>query len=334
MKALVWLGPEQMSIEDRPLPEPAVGEVLVQVGAAAICGSDMSGYLGHNSLRRPPLIMGHEFAGIVVAAGGGVVGLTTGDRVSVNPLLSDRTCLACQHGLDNLCAERQIIGIHHPGAFADFVAVPATNCHQLLPSIAVEEAAVTEPLACAVRAVGLAGPVTDRRVLVIGAGSIGLLAVGVADRRGAARIVAIDPLADRRDHARSWSANEAWSPDELIHRVADGARFDVVVDAVGSDRTRMAATTAVAPGGVVVLLGLHDEVSPLPVNRIVRWETRLIGSFCYTPAEFSEAVDLVGEGFLERGKPWLESRPLADGARAFADLAKGSVEGVKIVLRP
>src|SRR3954453_10983311 len=127
MQALVWTGPRQMAVQDLATPTAQPGEVLLAVDAVGICGSELSGYLGHNSLRVPPLVMGHEFAGTVTATGGHVINLRAGDQVVVNPLIACGECALCRLGLENLCSKRQIIGIHRPGAFAEFVVAPAAN---------------------------------------------------------------------------------------------------------------------------------------------------------------------------------------------------------------
>src|SRR5262249_54480951 len=131
MKAVVWLGPRRMELQSVPEPTPRPGEAILRVDAVGICGSELSGYLGQNSLRVPPLVMGHEFAGTVGAIGADLVSLRIGDRVTVNPLIGCGECALCRLGLENLCPKRQIIGIHRPGAFAEQVAVPATCCTRL-----------------------------------------------------------------------------------------------------------------------------------------------------------------------------------------------------------
>src|SRR6476469_3088062 len=124
MKAVVWLGPRRMELQNEPEPQPQSGEVILHVDAVGICGSELSGYLGQNSLRVPPLVMGHEFAGTIMAIGADVSGLAVGDRVTVNPLSGCGVCALCRLGMQNLCAKRQIIGIHSPGAFAELVVAP------------------------------------------------------------------------------------------------------------------------------------------------------------------------------------------------------------------
>ena len=128
MRAVIWNGPRQMEIRDVPVPEPKAGEVLVKVHSVGICGSELSGFLGESSIRVPPLIMGHEFSGIVVQSGEPIAHFKEGDGVVVNPILTCGECYYCRRGLQNLCQHRQIVGVHTSGAYAEFVTVPETNC--------------------------------------------------------------------------------------------------------------------------------------------------------------------------------------------------------------
>ncbi len=193
MKSLVWTKPEWMEIQQSAEPEILQDEVLLKVDAAGICGSELEGYLGHNSLRFPPLVMGHEFSGTIEGVGSQVEGLLKGQKTVVNPLSSCGICAFCRKGLVQLCKERSIIGIHRPGAFADYVSVPASSIHIIPDSLNPYRASLTEPLACSLRAVRRAmanHPFSN--VVVFGAGTIGLLSFLVARILGASRVVVVD----------------------------------------------------------------------------------------------------------------------------------------------
>src|SRR3954469_14936029 len=146
MKAVVWLGPRRMELQNEPEPQPQHSEVILRVGAVGICGSELSGYLGQNSLRVPPLVMGHEFAGTITVVGAGVTDLAIGDRVTVNPLTGCGVCALCQLGMENLCPKRQIIGIHRRGAFAELFTAPAASCTRLPAGLSLVAGALAEPL--------------------------------------------------------------------------------------------------------------------------------------------------------------------------------------------
>ncbi len=181
MKALVYEGPRQLNMQELPRPEIGPEEVLIKVAYSGICGSELGGYLGHNTLRRPPLVMGHEFSGQIAAVGSQVTAdypeLIPGMRVTANPLLYCGRCPACLAGRQNLCRQRQLLGAHRPGSYADFVKTHARMVYPLPDSLSLEQAALAEPLACAIRAVELAACSTLDTVLVIGLGPIGLLVV-------------------------------------------------------------------------------------------------------------------------------------------------------------
>lgn len=336
MRALVWHGPRSITLEKVPKPVPAPGEVVVRVEAVGICGSELSGYLGHNSLRKPPLIMGHEFCGQVVEpAGEGP--LRPGERAVVNPLISCGQCTMCRDGLDNLCLHRALLGAHRPGAFAEWVAVPERNCTPLPPNLGPVAGALVEPLACGLRAVELAriGPADS--VLILGAGAIGLCTLAVARQAGAMLLMAADINPGRLSTALDWGATAALGPGTdvvaEVRRLTGELGADVVIDAVGATITRQTAVRAVRPGGRAVLVGLHEAESLLPANDVVRNEVQMSGCFAYRTSTFARAVALVRHGLLNLAGAWLEERPLTAGPASFAELVAGTAAATKIVLR-
>src|SRR3984957_18364334 len=205
MQALVWLGPREMVERAEPVPQPALGEVLISVAATGICGSELSGFLGHNSLRVPPLIMGHECAGEVVQGAGETFATGEpagiGTRITFNPLIACGTCDRCLAGRPNLCRQRQLIGAHRPGGFAQYIAVPARQCYPLPDQLSLVAGALVEPLACSIRAVIHAGVQPHERLLILGAGPIGLCAVAAARTQGIEQIIVSDLAADRLEIA-------------------------------------------------------------------------------------------------------------------------------------
>lgn len=339
MKALVWNGPRSLAVQDLSKPPIAPGEALIEVVLASVCGSDILGYLGQNRLRRSPLIMGHEFCGRVVGTAADVTGLRVGSRVAVNPLLSDGTCAYCRAGRENLCTSRAVLGAHRPGAFAEFVSTPATACYQLADDVDDTHGALVEPLACAVRAVDLAGIGPGHQVLILGAGPIGLLTIAVARRAGAEAIMVSETKPFRRGLARRFGATEAADPlacdiVDWVRNRTDGLGCNEVIDAVGLSVTRDQAVRAVRAGGHVVLVGLHDDNSVLSGRQIVTQEATISGSFAYTRANFAAALALVTDDFLSTDGSWLVTRPLAEGPAIFDQLANGSLDAGKVLLRP
>lgn len=342
MDALVWLGPRQLDLRHVPVPEPAPGEVLVAVEAVGICGSELSGYLGESSIRKPPLIMGHEAAGRIVAVGGGELAdggpPAMGERVAFNPLLVCGKCDRCLAGRSSICRNRKLLSAHLPGAFARFVVVPAEQCFLLPDDLSAVDGSLAEPLACGVRAAALGSIDASSRVLVLGAGPIGLCCLAAARAQGATTVY-ISDVADRRlEVARAWGASAAINArqEDLLarmHELAPGG-VDVVIDAVGTAQTRDQAVRAVVPGGKAVYIGLHEETSPLPANYLIRQEITVIGTFAYTQEEFGQALALLAEGRVRADPSWVEQRPLAAGPESFEELIAGRAAATKIVLIP
>ncbi len=341
MESLVWLGPREMEIQQSAIPELRSGEVLIAVRAAGICGSELSGYLGQNSLRVPPLVMGHEAAGQIIQSTEGTFAdgspARTGERVTFNPLVVCGMCDRCRAGLTNLCRQRQLIGAHRPGAFAQFVAVPATQCHPLPEGLSDTIASLTEPLACSLRAVKLTQVRSEQSLLILGAGPIGLFALIAARAEGIKRVYVSDLSESRLAVARQWGASETINVQKrdvlaTIQEIAPGG-IDTVIDAVGANVTRAQAVQAAVPGGTVVFIGLHDESSSLATNYLVRQEITIRGSFSYDQGDFKQAFDFLTHGLLQAGTDWLEERPLAAGPSSFAELVDGQVAATKIVLR-
>ncbi len=338
MQAVVWQGPRRMQIESVPIPTPEEREVLVRVHAVGICGSEISGYLGQNSLRRPPLIMGHEFSGSVVAAPD-VTGFAVGDRVTVNPMIPCGACVLCRNGRENLCLNRSLIGAHRPGAFAEYVAVPAKACYALPDTIDDIRGTLVEPTACALRAVELAGVAPASAMLIQGAGPIGLLSLVVALRAGASTVIVSDINPTRLGLACAWGATHGINPAErplhdTVLALTDGMGVDAAIDAVGLPMTRKDAICAVRPGGRVVFIGLHEDETTVPANHIVRSEITVQGSFCYTQANFTGALRLLAHEFGPLDRSWIAMRPLGDADASFAQLIDNPSAATKIVLQP
>ncbi|PSR20211.1 MAG: galactitol-1-phosphate 5-dehydrogenase [Sulfobacillus acidophilus] len=329
MKTLTWTAPDVMTMQEAPEPELQPGWVLLRVEGAAICGSDIAGYLGHNELRHPPLVMGHEFSGTVARLGPGVEGISVGDLVTANPLVSCGQCRHCRQGNRQRCVSRRIIGIDFPGAFAEWVAVPARQCYTIRDRV---DGAMVEPYACALRAVGLAGVEIGDEAMVIGAGIIGLMAVRLLRTAGASRVIVVDPNHHRLEQAQAWGATEIVPPDAVaplgIHQA-----LDRVIDAVGFADTRSLSAQALRRGGCAVWIGLHENESRIAGNAIVRDEVDIRGSFCYTDDEFRRAVDLVNAGqAFPANRDWLDIRPMQTGDVAFAEQASPTARFAKIVL--
>lgn len=330
MKALVYTGTEEVIYRDEPKPsDPADGDVLLDIDACGLCGSDMHAYHGLDARRVPPLILGHEAVGVVQN------GPRSGERVIVNPLISCGKCIDCIAGRTNLCADRELIGMRLAGAFAEHVVVPESNLLPMPEDMDIVKASLTEPTAVSLHSVAIAErvlhrPVSECRALVIGAGAIGVLAALVLQSKGCKDVYMGDTNALRRQTAEQNGFGHIYDP--LTAEPAAGS-FDLVIDAVGAGRSREAACRLVRPGGVICHAGLQDENAGLDTRRLTLQEVTFIGNYCYTVVDLMASIDAIHSGKL--GKfDWIEQRPLADGATAFADVHTGSSQAPKIVLRP
>ncbi len=332
MKVIVWEGPERMSVGEHPDPEdPGAGEVVIRPGAVGICGSEVEGYLGHMGNRHPPLIMGHEFAGQVIAAGPGAEDWL-GARATVNPIAGCGQCRMCRAGQENLCPQRTLIGIHHDGAFADMVRAPAANLRPLPDGLDIRVGALTEPLANGVHAVRLGLAAAEARTAaVIGAGTIGLVTLQAALLSVIPHVAVIEPQAARRERALRLGAHAAYADGASVHPADDDLGFDLVLDAVGAEATRKLALDLVRPGATVVCIGLASDETTLPFHTVVREQIAIVGSYAYTMADFEQALEWLVAGGATLGE--LEPvRPLEDGPEAFARLVEGPPDQVKVFL--
>ncbi|MGE0750955.1 MAG: zinc-binding dehydrogenase [Variibacter sp.] len=331
MKALVYTGPNAIVFRDEADPQPRNDEVLVSVEAVGICGSDMHAFHGHDTRRPPPLVLGHEAAGRIVS------GPRTGQRVAINPLVSCGACEACASGRAHLCPSREIISMPpRPGAFAEFVRVPASNVVPVPDGLAIEKAALTEPLAVSYHAVHLgarllARPLSAARCVVLGGGAIGLGCALVLAMQGAPDIRVGEPSPARRRTVERAGAFQAYVPDSADE--PHDSSIDIVIDAVGAAATRAAASRLVRPGGVIVHVGLLPGSEGFDVRKITLQEITVTGTYCYTPLDFRETLAAIADGRLGPLN-WFEERPLANGPQAFRDLDAGTTAAAKIVLKP
>jgi threonine dehydrogenase-like Zn-dependent dehydrogenase len=331
MKALVYTAPSKIAFRDEPDPASSNDVVVVKVEAVGICGSDMHAYHGHDTRRPAPLILGHEAAGVVAS------GPRAGERVTINPLVVDPECPYVLRGQPHLSPTRRLVSMPAwPGAFAQFVRVPASNLVAIPDQMSSVHAALAEPIAVSYHAVNqgarlLARPLSASRCVVLGAGAIGVAAALVLTMQGAAEIHIGEPNAQRRAMAARSGPFTCYGPGEANEPAENSADF--VIDAVGAAATRAAASRMVAPGGAIVHAGLLPGHDGLDIRKLTLQEVIFTGTYCYTPTDFREVVTALAAGRFG-DLSWLEERPLSEGPRAFADIDANAVAAAKIVLRP
>lgn len=333
MKCLVYTGPYQIIVEERPMPTIADGEVLLKIDAVGICGSDMHCFHGHDPRRKPGLVLGHEFAGTVVESR--APAYTLGKRVTGNPMITCSYCNYCVQGRNNLCENRTMVGMTRAGAYAEYMAIPATSLIDIPQDMPAVHAALTEPAATALHAItislqSMARPLPENRVLIIGGGAIGFLAALLLRHYGCRNLV----LAETNDARRSLAEQHAnvTSYNPRAQNTADSV-FSYVIDAVGNKHTRQMAMQAVSPGGVVMHIGLQDWESEIDMRKLTLAEVALLGAYTYSTADLRSSVRLLHEGGFG-DLSWLETMPLSKGPAAFAALDKGTVAASKVLLLP
>ncbi len=342
MKALLLSSYNHLEIVDSPVPSPGPHEVLIRVAACGICGSDVHGYDGSSGRRIPPIVMGHEAAGTIAAQGREVRELFTNDRVTFDSTVSCGACEYCKRGEINLCHRREVLGVsctdyRRAGAFAEYVVVPARIVYRLPASISFPEAALLEAVAVAVHAVSLAKDVPNRTVLVIGAGTIGLLCLQAIRVAGASRIFISDIDESRLAVAKVFGADERLSPGvrfaKAISELTDGEGVDLVVEAVGRNDTVRTAVDSVRKGGTILLVGNITPEVELPLQKIVTRQIRLQGS-CASSGEYPRCIDLMASGAINV-KPLISAvAPLEQGALWFKRLHAREPGLTKVVLTP
>ncbi len=343
---LVIHAPDDLRVQQQDAGDLGPGQVLVQVAYGGICGSDLhyfhDGGFGTVRIKRP-MILGHEVAGTVVAlAPDAATGLNIGDRVAVNPSRPCSRCVYCLEGLPNQCLDMRFYGSamrdpHVEGAFRNLLVCDASQCHTVVPGVALELAALAEPFSVALHGVQRAGPLLGKRVLVSGCGPIGALAIAAARVHGAAEIVAVDvtdqTLAIARAMGASHTINVAQDPQWTQRYSADGrtrkGTFDVMLECSGNGAALRAGLDVMRPRGVVVQLGLGGDVS-IPQNMVVAKELSICGSFRFH-AEFALAVQLINEGRVDLRPMVTRSFPLAQAREAF-ELAGDRNRAMKVLL--
>lgn len=323
MEALVYEAPRAMVLRRIPVPEPGPGDVLVRVSYSGICGSELSGFLGQSSIRTPPLVFGHEMSGRVAALGDGVEGIDVGQPVTANPLVTCGECRYCVSGVEQRCPQRLLLGASLPGCNAELVVVPASRVLAVPDGLDLRQASLVEPAAFALHAVEAAGGVSTP-ALVVGAGPIGLLLVQALIAAGAP-----SPLVAELNPSRAAMAERAGATTVDL---ADVRGVDLAFDAVGTEGTRQACFAALAPGGTLLLVGLHTDATTLSLNRAVRDELAVRGVFAYAHRHVERALEGIAAGRLGLADGVVEA-PLAEGQAWYERLVAGDPAS-KVLLVP
>lgn len=343
MKALLLTEYSHFEYTDVPTPEINPNDVLIAVEACGICGSDIHGMDGSSGRRIPPLIMGHEAAGVISAVGDQVTDWQPGDRVTFDSTVYCGRCFFCRRGEINLCDDRRVLGVscddyRQHGAFAEYVVVPQHILYPIPDALSFEQAAFVEPVSIAVHAVERTPISLNDSAVVVGSGMIGLLVIQTLRAAGCGRIIAVDLDQARLDLAVKLGADEGLRSDIVdvaaeVQRRTHGRGADVAFEVVGISPTLKLATAVLRKGGSLTLVGNLSAMAELPLQAVVTRELTLYGS-CASQGEYPACLDLIARGKIDVESLMSAVAPLSDGAGWFDRLYSGEAGLLKVILTP
>ena len=331
MKALVYTGEKNLIYQDYSAPIKHKDEEIIKINSVGICGSDMHAFLGHDERRPSPLILGHEPSGIIVG------GENDGKKVTINPLVTCGHCRFCISSRDNLCLTRQIISMPpREGAFAEYVSIPKQNLISVPDDVSLENACLTEPLACGWHASKVAKKIMNLNLkelncLVIGGGAIGIGAALSLLLHGAENIFLAETNEIRHNKIKKTCNVQVFNPEKKIP--FEEGSIDLVIDGVGIVKTREMSSKYISPGGLIVHIGLGEPKEGLDIRRMTLQEITFVGTYTYTSSDFKETADKIFNN--EFGNlDWVDIRPLKDGQACFEEILEGKTLFPKIILKP
>jgi L-iditol 2-dehydrogenase len=343
MKALVYTKPYKFELQERDIPVIKDNEVLIEIKAVGICGSDVHGMTGKTGRRIPPVVMGHEASGIIVSKGRGVKGYNVGDRVTFDSTIYCNQCEYCLNGRINLCENRRVLGVscdeyRKDGAMADFLAVPKHILYRLPEGVTFYQAALAEPVSVAFHGVKRANINQNDTVAVIGCGIIGLLIIQCAKIVGCGRIFAVDINKDRLQMAKKMGADytiNSRNKDAVreIEKMTNKKGAQVCFEAVGLNDTVNTAVSATCKGGTLVLIGNWSQEVTLPLQKIVTREINIKGSYI-SAGEYKICIDMMSIGRLNVDSLISRVVPLEEGPKWFQTMLEAKEPLFKVILEP
>ena len=343
MKAMLLKEYKELEVTEMPEPEVGSRDVLVEVQACGICGSDIHGYDGSSGRRIPPLIMGHEAAGIISEVGSDVEGFSIGDRVTFDSTVSCGHCKFCRAGNINLCDNRKVLGVscgeyRQHGAFAQYVAVPQNILYKIPEGLAFEHAAMIEAVSIAVHAANRAPVTLGDTAVVVGSGMIGLLVIQAIQLAGCSRVIAVDLDNDRLMLAKELGADVALNAktDDVVTEIRNltgGHGADIAIEVVGATPTIETAIEATRKGGAITLVGNLAPKVEIPLQAIVTRELTLYGS-CASNGEYPACIDLLERGDIKVDPLITAKATLDEGPAYFERLYNGEPGAMKVILQP
>ena len=340
MKALRYLGPQKLLLQEQPEPAIKEDEVLVKIMASGICGSDVHGYLGLTGRRIAPMTMGHEFSGQIVKLGSKVKSFDLGARVIVQPLNFCGKCIYCQQGNTNMCINGKLFGVMAvDGAMAEYLAVPEKLLFKLPEKCSYEIGAMAEPFAVAYGAVKKAGDLKDKNVLIVGAGTIGLCILQVVKLQNPKLIVVSDLSDDRLKVATELGASKTINPTnqdylELVKIFTDENMIDVSFEAVGITAAANQSLQVLRKMGTSIWVGNSAREIEINMQDIVTSALKICGTYIYTHKEFGEVVEIMGTGNLRVDNLISKVITLEEAPETFAAIHRQPDSFIKVIIDP
>ena len=325
--SVVWEQGEGAVVEEREVPSPGPGELRINVEASGLCGTDLHIASGEYPLARPGVTLGHEYTGTIVEVGPGVEAFGVGERVVVDPNIPCRVCSYCHRSLPHLCENPQALGVTRDGGLSELSVIPITQAYRLPEGMPPEAAALTEPLACTLHAVDLAGLKPGERALVLGAGPIGMLSAALLVAAGASEVLVSEPSQSRRERVRQVGAVPV-SPESISEEEAE-----VVFECVGRVETMRAAVEAAKPGGTVMWVGVAPEDAEVPVRPydVFRRELTIRGTYT-NPYVMERALAMLASGTIDWETIVTHRFPISQFDDAWSVHSGG--EGLKVCVYP
>jgi L-iditol 2-dehydrogenase len=343
MKALVLKQYRHFEFGEFPDPQINETEVLIRVKACGICGSDVHGMDGSTGRRQPPIVMGHEAAGVIATCGSRVTEWKPGDRVTFDSTVYCGSCWFCRRGEINLCEQRRVLGVscddyRQHGAFAGYVAVPAHILYALPEEVSYEQAAMVEALSIAVHAVGRSGLRVNDSAVVVGTGMIGLLVIQVLRAAGCGLLAAVDIDDAKLQMARQFGADRIFKADTpnlfvQLKELTAGRGMDLAFEVVGISESLQTALASLRKGGTALLVGNLKPRVDLPLQSVVTRQISLIGT-CASAGEYPACLDLIARGQVNVDALISATPPLSEGASWFKRLYEKEQGLMKVILKP
>jgi threonine dehydrogenase-like Zn-dependent dehydrogenase len=338
VKALVYHGEKKLNWEEAPDPEIGEDQLLVESRAVGVCGSDLHGYLGLTGRRIPPMIMGHEFSGVVRQKGKKVKGFAAGDRVCVQPIQFCGACVFCRQGFQNICPNKKILGVMDVnGAMAELIAVNADHAFGLGDGVSFADGSMVEPFSVANAAVKQAPELRGKNVAIVGAGTIGLCLLQFVVMGKPRRIIVTDLSQNRLSIAEQLGAHTLVNPGQedavkAVLEVTDGMGADIVFEAVGESPTARQSVDLAKIRGNIVWIGNSAKMVEIDMQKVVTTELNIQGSYGFTTETFKETLSLMNAGKLRAERIVSVKQPLSDGAAVFEKMLREKDKHIKAIL--